>query len=357
MSDDHSLRTRLTRTMRARSAICVLSLSVLPLASAAGSRAFEKSVGLQETPDALYDLAQPVGPNDQRPALIVDGTAVMWDDLRPALSEAAGGEVVREFVLDARLATEARARGIVISDEDLRRERSALTATAIASGVTADQAALGLDAERKARGLGERRFAALIRRTATLRALVRDRVQVTEAMVKQAFETRYGERVRLRLIMLPDLVRAEDLRHELVDEAGACSATRFGEAAVAYSSDASAPAGGLIEPLSVVDTRYPVALRSEAAKLALGHVSRPVAMDKGVALVYLDSKLPALSVTLDEVKGELEGQLRQGLERVAMDEQVQELLRSVPLTIMDRSLQWSWEASGGNRPAATPRGR
>ena len=123
----------------------------------------------------------------------------------------AGGVALDEHILDLMLADEARRRGFAISAEDIARERQLFLDTLEDAGVAdAERDAEALLATvRRARGLGPVRFDALLRRSALLRAFVRDEVVVNESMIALAHEIEHGEKRLIRVLATQTLAAAQ----------------------------------------------------------------------------------------------------------------------------------------------------
>lgn len=366
----HAARAR-SGTFPATLPVVALALSLAAWGGSTVPHSSARAVG--EVPDQ--------GALEPTPAALLGNRAVSWDDLRPALSEAAGAVVLGELVLDAELDARTRAAGLTIDDAAIERERALLLQSMTERSGSADEAARAVAALRAQRGLGPVRFTALLRRTAMLRALVAPTVAVTPELVEEAFAVRHGEQVVLRLIVTPTSHEAAAALAEVrAARAGATSPVNGGESkdgasramatidamdfarvAARRSTDASRAAGGLLEPMSVEDSRYPAALRAAVRSLKAGEVAGPIALggsgarggaDRGsggssFGIVYVEERRPADGATLDSVREGLERELRIGLERAAMERLAAEITRAAPVSVMDRSLGWSWERREG----------
>ena len=274
-----------------------------------------------------------------------------WSELLPLLSEAAGGAVLQEVVLDRRLAAEAAVRGVAVAEGDVREERERLRA-ALAAGPTtvglsalnADQVEVAVEAVRRARGLGELRFEGLVRRNALLRRMVRDEVKVDDGAVRLAHAVQYGPRLRLRIITVATHGEAQAARAQLAtgepDAAG-----RFAALARRVSTDSSARGGGALGAVSPADPSYPMVLRTTAEQLEVGELSPVLALDRGYGLVLVEEKLAGTGVALERVRPELERQARMRAEREAMDRLAADLLSRGGVSVLDRGLDRSWKAS------------
>lgn len=304
-------------------------------------------------------------PGVSAPAL-VNGDPVSWGELQPRLAEAAGRLVLEEVALERVLEDAFRERGLALSLTDIDREREILLQTVDPGGERdRDQQLQLLEAVRVRRGLGERRLEDLLRRSAMLRKLVADRVEVTESMIGQRHETLYGERFLVRAIVLPTEMEASrtlnDLLQPLIPEglapdADAAAAidpaalrARFIDLAIERSTDQTGLRGGLLEPISAADPTYPLALRQALPKLEPGRVHGPVAVDAGLeeggfALLLLEERLAAEPVALEQVRGQIAQELRLRQERILMGELAERMLTAAEIRPLDPGLRWSWEA-------------
>jgi len=266
---------------------------------------------------------------------LVDGRAVRMSDLEPTLLELAGAEALGEVVLDRRLQQEAADRGLAISPADIERERELLRRTL---SDDPDEAVRLLERLRTRRGLGETRFPALLRRNALLRAMVRDRVELNEASLRATFDMLHGEKYQPRLIVVDRLAEAEAIFDRLDNGAA------FADLAVAYSTDASAGRGGLLEPISPADPSYPKAIRDALKPMTPGDVSRPVMIDGGFAILRLERIVPPNGTRYDDVRARLVELTRRNQERILMEELARRLISEARITITDDTLEEAWEA-------------
>ena len=279
------------------------------------------------------------------PPLSIDSEPVDWSVLAPRLAEAAGGVVVEELALEHLLGRELTRRGLAITDADLARERAWLAASVAEAGQVgeADSGQL-ITQVRQRRGLGPVRFEALLRRNASLRALVADRVEVGDDQVELAWRVQHGPRVRVRVITTASHSKAQ----QLLDQAAAAppdqTRVRFAELALDHSTDPSGPRGGLIEVFSVADPAYEQPIRMAAQSLAPGQLSPVIALGSGFALLYLEELLPPDGVTLDAAREALTEQLRRRQERLLMDQLATQLLAEARVRVIDESLNWSVQA-------------
>lgn len=301
-------------------------------------------------PAALLALSIVVQPPAERPIALVDDTAVYWSTLRTALTETAGAAVLADFVLDQRLARLASAQQVSVTDADIAHERSALVESVrTRSALTEDQSAELLNSLRRGRGLGPERYDALLRRNALMRRLVQPDVLMNDAVLQQAFVIRHGPKVAARVIVAATAAEAAAIRAQLLAEAGdnPVSVSSFGDAAARFSLDESGSRGGVLEPFSPEDPGVSPAVRSAAKKLTAGALSEPVPIETGFALLMVTGHTPADATTFDEARPALERDVRRRQERRLMDALARRLIEEPGVTVMDRSLGWSWRARTG----------
>lgn len=273
-------------------------------------------------------------PNPMPVVAIVDGQRIGYDALQPLLLEAVGGDVLREVVLDRRLRRKLADANLAVSEPDLDAEKTILL---LRLSSDADQAARLLERLREARGLGPNRFELMLTRNAMLRKLVAGRVEINEALIRQAYEQRYGPQTVCRLILVDTLVEAERVLARL----------RAGEdfAAIAglVSKDASRTQGGLIPAIAPDDPTYPSAVRDVAGRLDVGMVSDPIALEGGIALLKCDQKIAARSVEIESVRGELEKIVRLRIETLLMQQLARAELDAADVTALDAQLDQSYQ--------------
>src|SRR5262249_46553030 len=146
-----------------------------------------------------------------QPLALLSGQPIYSSDIEPMLAEAAGAQVLEEYVLEHVLESELRARAIVLEDGAVERERNVLVDTIVKNAaVPTGQTPAVIERVRQTRGLGDARFTGLLRRNAMLRRLVRDQVSVTADDVRLAHQIRYGVRYRTRLILTNTEAEAAD---------------------------------------------------------------------------------------------------------------------------------------------------
>lgn len=339
--------------MPIRHALCIgLAASGLAACSS-GDRAYDPMENLAQGQAAAPSRpsGQPASPasTDLRPALVVNGQAVAWEDVWEPMAEFSGGVVVSEVVLDTVLAEEMARRGITIGQPEVERERSALTRTIIEGVGVSDAAAQQLVRQvTLARGLGPHRMDTLLRRNAMLRVMARDSVVLTDDILRRAYDIEHGQRFTTRIITVADNREAAQIRSAL--EAGTADSlrARFSEAAVTHSTDSTGGGGGLLGALSPADTSLPAALRSSLESTPVGTMTPVLALDNSFGIAFIEAIVQPTGVPFESVRPALEVSVRERLERLQMEVIARELLDGARVSVFDRSLDWGW-TTGRNR--------
>jgi parvulin-like peptidyl-prolyl isomerase len=274
-------------------------------------------------------------PSASRPVAYIAGQTVTDADLLDPLMEAAGGQVLSELVLDRMIRDRLDQRGLELSPGLIQQEKSHMLSTLSADP---DEAARLLDIMRRDRGLGERRFESMLYRNAGLRLLVRDDAQVVPALVRQAYELRYGERYRVRIIVADSLTQAGALRDR------ALSGESFSDLAALNSTDPSAAQGGLLTPINPADSTYPKAMRQVLASMEVGEVSDLIAVDDRFIIMKLDEKLPAVPITYEDARPELERTVLLEVQGQRMQQAARSMLAEAKVVVLEPALNKSWLA-------------
>lgn len=276
-------------------------------------------------------------------AALVNEEPITWDQLRPALAEAAGRLVLEEVILDRLLDRELAKAGLRVTEADGAHEREALVeALGRDARADANDAERLIEDLRRSRGLGDARFAAQLMRTAKLRRLV-GTVAVTDEEVAIAHRMRHGPTYRTRVIAVPMERDAARIWTALNAGDPATLAARFAETATKESKDPSAPRAGLLGPVSPADPTYPAAVRGLMESLAPGTMSPVFALENGYGIILVEERIEGDGAALEAAAPGLRDELTKRRERLAMDELARRLLVGANVSVQDDHLRWSWE--------------
>jgi hypothetical protein len=271
----------------------------------------------RDTTEGVLAPAQRYGP-DAPP--LTDPLFTLGDDtwtrgdLALWIARDRGGDLVRPFVRDWRLARRAAALTSPPSEAAIDVRTEATFAATLRNVYGGDRARMARDHER--RGIDEAHLRAQFRREAwrdlTLDALLLAERQVTSIDVERLWAERYGPLgrsydVRLLLRTLAGRDAAEE-RARLVGllrdvRAGA----DFGALAARWSDDEASRAGGGRGAGRFRHEEAPEPLRRALDSLAPGETAGPVELDTHLALLHL---VEERRVPLADVAEELEAELR-----------------------------------------------
>ncbi len=279
---------------------------------------------------ATAPLGTPARAANEQASLVamLDGQAIEWSELRAPIAELAGQQVLRDAVLDIRLARRLREQSIAINGEQVAREETILL-EALSPDRTRAVELLGVIRQRQ--GLGSVRFAALLKRNAGLRALVARDVRIDEVGIANAFDMLHGTKRVARLAVLTSLPDAERFIADV--QAG----RSFIDLAVERSLDDGAARGGLLAPIARRDPSYPEGLRAAIYATNIGGVSAPILENGRFFVVTVMEERPSDGTTLESARARCEEVVRRSQERLLMDALARELSELKGVTVFDRS--------------------
>lgn len=275
-------------------------------------------------------LSKPIG--------YLKGQPIRAEQLQAQLAESAGGQVLFEYVLDARIAEKLKAQDIKISEDQIKYEEKLML-----EGLDKDinQAQRVLTELRNRRGLGPVRFRELLYRNAALRQLVPipSPEKTSEMMVRQEYEIYYGTRYEVRIIVVESLGKAQEVLGRLR------TGETFVDLAVQMSTDSSRQQGGLLSPFNTLDESYPKGIREFLPRMTVGQVSDPISLgdDKVYALVRLERKIEGNKPNFDDVKNQLTQSVILRIQRVEMDQMVRAMMSEAQVTLTSNLYIWAWD--------------
>lgn len=252
----------------------------------------------QRATDRPFD---PHGPSQQRAAAnaeaipkvvaVVNGEEITREELaRECLRQF--GELVLEVLVNKRLiAQECARRGIVITEKEVWAE---IDATAARFNLSRDQL---LKMLRDERSIDADRYAEdIIWPIVALRRLAGERLEVTEEELLREYESRYGEAIRVRMIVCADRATAEKLRQEAVADP-----EKFGLLARQHSVDAaSASIDGLVQPIR----RHlgPKEVEDAAFGLPDGGISEVIPVEGQYIILKREGRIPPSNILFEQVR-------------------------------------------------------
>lgn len=293
--------------------------------------------------DGSRSVPRQPGSGDRTIVAILNGEPVYGTDLYESALENSGGAALRDLILDRELRRELTRTKNELSPADIERERMLfLEGLAGAAEAEGSQVAALVDSLRRSRGLGPVNFERSLRRSAALRKLVGGSVDVRDEDVAAAALVEFGPRARARVLVVRERELAGSLRADLLRAGAGERAMAFARAAVDHSLDASAGSGGLLARASPHDPGLAPPIREAVRTQPEGEVGPVLTLDRGYALVLVESRVPGREPGADELVA-LRERVRARLERVAMESLADRLLGEAKVIVHDRSLRWSWE--------------
>lgn len=279
-----------------------------------------------------------------KPVALAGRDPLTWGDLTSAMSEIAGAQALEEAVLDRMVATRAAGAGVSVTAEQIAQEQRLFVRTlADEAGMSERDAAAALERVRASRGLGPVRYNALLRRNATLRALVAGEVAPTQEMFDAELAIATGPRYRVRIMTSSSQSALANAREQVLAQSGSNRASAFGNLATSVSGDSSAARGGLIDGISPVDPAVPGVIRSTLPTLQPGDVSPVLVLDSNFALLLMEGSVAPLESDTADARERVRQRLTLRLQRLAMDRLARELIATADVTVLDESLAWNRE--------------
>ncbi len=279
----------------------------------------------------------------------INGRAIGRERVVGLLLRSYGGQVLEQMIglETAKQATEAR--GLVVTqahidaeyDRALKRLSDPLASVTPGTfdRTTAERL---LETVLTERNISREVYDLIMRRNAHLRQLALADWTCSESDLRHEFDRLHGRRVRVRHIQLATLDEVAQMRERI----------RGGEdlaaLATSYSANAgSAARGGLLEPFSAVDEDVPAAFLQASFALQPGQLSDAVRVGEWYHLIELDGILPADSVKFEQVRDEVEAQLRDRKVDLAMPSLFEKLFEQATIEIHDPLLRDSFDRRRG----------
>ncbi|TWT47338.1 peptidylprolyl isomerase [Botrimarina hoheduenensis] len=220
------------------------------------------------------------------------------------------GEGVLESLVNKRLIDHhCRKRGLTVTDADIDAELDRM----------AKRFKLGreqwLELLEQQRGVSAAEYQRdILWPTLALRKLAGSELVVSDAELKKAYETRFGPGVQVRLIVVSDAQKAQQVQRE-----AAARPAEFARLAMQHSEDInSASIGGLIQPIRLHVGE--AAIERAAFSMQADEVSKVITVGPQHAIIKCEGHVPARNVAMAQVRAELEEEIREGkLREVAND--------------------------------------
>ncbi len=273
----------------------------------------------------------------------VNGEPLDMADLNRALIRAYGGQVAQQLIANEVVRQAVYKRGLKVSEDDVTAENER-TLERMFGGVTGDaQREQLLEQLLVRRGIPRQQWEMTMWRNAALRKMAANRVEITEAELREEFEEQFGRKVLVRHIQTASLADAQMVLERLKsDEAD------FAELARRFSTNASAQEGGLLPPIGVKAVGLPPAIRDVALSLKRpGEITDPVQVGTTFHILKLERILPPEGADFDDVRDRLAADLREKEIRILQQRVLAELIDQADIEIVNPVLKSSQRDSLG----------
>ena len=250
--------------------------------------------------------------NVQQLAAVVNGQQVTREDLARECLRRYGQEVLESLVNKHLIWQACQQRSITITEQDVENEVNRM---AQKFGLSTDRWLTMLEKERDINPNQYRRE--IIWPTIALRRLAADQIVVTPEELRQAFESEYGTKVKVRMISVSSRQKAEQVR-----QLALANPEKFGDLAKEHSEDAnSAGARGLIPPIRKHLGQQE--LEKVAFSLKEGEISPLVQVANQYLILRCEKHLPETYISsqnLKPIQDQLHDQIRDQKLRTAASE-------------------------------------
>ena len=184
-----------------------------------------------------------------------------------------------------------------------------------------------------------------------LRKLAGSKIDLTEEDLKKGFEANYGPRVRCRAIVLNDLRRAQKVWDEARNKK---TVENFGELAAKYSIERSSRAlYGQVPPIRKNGGQPQ--LEQEAFALKPGDLSGVINIDDKYIILFCEGFTKPIQVSYASVKKDIEDDIREKKQRLAMAEYYQHLQDGATIdNFLEPELSHSPSKNDATRQPAVP---
>jgi parvulin-like peptidyl-prolyl isomerase len=241
---------------------------------------------------------------------IVNGEEISRQDLARECLTVYGEEVLQSVVNKQLILDYCQQRQITVTKQDVNDE---INRMARKFGLTTDQYLKMLEQER---GINPEQYATdIVWPMLALRRLAKDEITPTPEELRDAYDAKYGEAVKARIIVLEDEQEARRI-HAQADQ----NPDDFGALAKTHSKDPSASLNGLIQPIRR-NVGHP-SIEKAAFALAAGQVSPVIPVKLGSAdqpgaltqyvILKCEDHLPAAKINPGSMKV-IEEQLRESI--------------------------------------------
>lgn len=266
-------------------------------------------------PSLVKSIAAEKAASQSKIAAVVNGEPITRQELADACLHRHANDVIEAVVNKHLILQECERQGIVITEKDIEEEIGRMASKFKLSPehylkLFEDEKRITADQYRRD----------IVWPTLALRRLSDGQTQVTPEEMAKAWESEFGPRVEVRLIVVKDRARADELRAQ-----AAADPSSFGELAKNNSEDkASASARGVIPPVRM-HVGSPE-LERAAFSLQRNEISPVIAVDGQFAILKCERQLPA-TIIVPELKAQAEEALGERIREQKLRETAEALFK------------------------------
>ena len=309
----HQMRTALRDVLL--TAVLLVSISTLPACNSTPANSGPKPTPTMPPTPSMPTPATTEKPGKSSPTLTLavvdpviarlDGVSITRSQLVEPLIESHGLDLLMQVTQLQMARDEATRRGITLTDTDVTVERDR-TLKQIFVDVDPKEYESVMDQLLSQQRLTRREFAIVIETNAFLRALARPTIQgaITDANLLEAFNTMYGQRVRVRHIAVNNMQELQAAQKRLA------AGEDFSAVARSMSrSPISKDVGGEMPPFARTTAGIDPAFAETAFALQPGQISNPVNAGGLFHLIKLEEKLAPRTQKFEDVKNSIRAEV------------------------------------------------
>jgi parvulin-like peptidyl-prolyl isomerase len=270
---------------------------------------------------------------------MVNNLPVDRDEFFRVLYASAGTRVLRQFIGLELARQMAEAQGIRPTQADFDNEYKRVVdqmgpeKDSLGKALTLEDRKRILRAVLERRGLSVEEFEIGIKNQTYLKAIVKNQIQISDAMVQDEFKRVYGPRRTVRVIALPDMKLAETIYNRLT------KGEKFAKLAVENSIDFnSAPIGGQLGEITKNDPKVPLIVSNSAYELKVGKFSSPIKVNSQFWIIKVDQESTPKPISYDKVENQLRNDLYDRLEGEMIEKLETTLFKNAKIKVYDRPL-------------------
>ena len=152
----------------------------------------------------------------------------------------------------------------------------------------------------------------------------------------------------MRFLRMHELIYGQTIPSSIIvtgtrNQSSACldlleNGVPFQTVAIEHSIDVSANQGGVVNPISLVDSAWPAPIREQLSFLVLDEVSKPIFIGDRWVIIKKTGEPTSSHVLFENVKEDMKALATQAQERILMDTFEAELKSRSKITPIDKNL-------------------